>query len=61
MALNPGDTFFNGHYQILQQLGRSGFGFVYMAEDTLLEKERQILSIIRELHEMVGDGIEATI
>ena len=28
---------------------------------SLLEVERQILSIIEEVHEMVGDGNEATI
>jgi serine/threonine protein kinase len=30
MTLNPGDSLLNGHYRIIRQLGRGGFGFVYL-------------------------------
>ena len=46
MALQPSDTLFNGHYRILRQLGRGGFGFVYLAEDTLLAEQVAIKELI---------------
>ena len=52
MALNPNDTLSNGHYRIIRQLGRGGFGFVYLAEDTLLAEEVAIKELIPAL---VGD------
>jgi formylglycine-generating enzyme required for sulfatase activity len=52
MALNPGDTLFNGHYQIVRLLGRGGFGFVYQARDTLLNQTVAIKELIPAL---VGD------
>jgi len=36
MALNPGHTLSNGHYRIQRLLGRGGYGFVYLAQDTHL-------------------------
>jgi serine/threonine protein kinase len=54
MALNPGSTLFNGQYQIVRQLGRGGFGFVYLAHDTLLGEEVAIKELIPAL---VGDEI----
>jgi formylglycine-generating enzyme required for sulfatase activity/serine/threonine protein kinase len=52
MALNPGDTLLNGHYRIDRQLGRGGFGFVYLAQDTLLGEQVAIKELIPAL---VGD------
>jgi serine/threonine protein kinase len=52
MALNPGDTLNNNHYRILRQLGRGGFGFVYLAQDTLLGEQVAIKELIPAL---VGD------
>jgi hypothetical protein len=39
MALSPNDTLFNGQYCTLCQLGRGGFGFVYLAHDTLPDEQ----------------------
>ena len=52
MALQPGDTLLNGQYRILRQLGRGGFGFVYLAQDTHLGEEVAIKELIPAL---VGD------
>ena len=52
MALNPGDTLLNDQYRILRLLGRGGFGFVYLAQDTLLQEEVAIKELIPAL---VGD------
>ena len=52
MPLNPGDTLNNDHYRILRQLGRGGFGFVYLAQDTLLGEQVAIKELIPAL---VGD------
>ena len=46
MALNTGDTLLNGQYRILRQLGRGGFGFVYQAEDTLMNETVAIKELI---------------
>jgi serine/threonine protein kinase len=54
MALNPGDTLSNGHYRIIRQLGRGGFGFVYLAQDTLLGEDVAIKELIPAL---VGDEV----
>jgi formylglycine-generating enzyme required for sulfatase activity len=54
MALNPGHTLSNGHYRILRLLGRGGFGFVYLAQDTLLDEEVAIKELIPAL---VGDEV----
>ena len=37
MALKAGDTLNNNHHHIIRQFGRGGFGFVYLARDTLLQ------------------------
>jgi serine/threonine protein kinase len=52
MALQPGDALLGGQYRILHQLGRGGFGFVYLAQDTLLGEEVAIKELIPAL---VGD------
>jgi serine/threonine protein kinase len=39
MARNPGDTLLNDPHRIVRQLGRGGFGFVYLAHDTLLGEQ----------------------
>ncbi len=52
MALKPGDTLLNGQYRIIQQLGRGGFGFVYLAHDMLLGEQVAIKELIPAL---VGD------
>ncbi len=52
MALKPGDTLSNNHYRITRQLGRGGFGFVYLAQDTLLGEDVAIKELIPAL---VGD------
>ncbi len=52
MALNPDDTLLNGHYSIVRLLGRGGFGFVYLAQDTLLGEQVAIKELIPAL---VGD------
>ena len=56
MAPNSNDTLSNGHYRIVRQLGRGGFGFVYLAQDTLLGEQVAIKELIPAL---VGD--EATL
>ena len=52
MALQPGDTLLNGQYRILRQLGRGGFGFVYLAQESPLEEQVAIKELIPGL---VGD------
>ncbi|HFD39962.1 MAG TPA: serine/threonine protein kinase, partial [Anaerolineae bacterium] len=54
MALKQDDTLLNGHYRILRLLGRGGFGFVYAAQDTLLEETVAIKELIPAL---IGDEI----
>ncbi len=53
MALHPGDTLLNGQYRIVRQLGRGGFGFVYLAHDMLLGEQVAIKELIPAL---VGDA-----
>ena len=53
MALQPGDALLGGQYRILRQLGRGGFGFVYLAQDTLLGEDVAIKELIPAL---VGDA-----
>ncbi|MFC2023670.1 protein kinase [Chloroflexota bacterium] len=52
MPLNPGDTLSSDHYRIQRQLGRGGFGFVYLAKDSLLNEDVAIKELIPAL---VGD------
>jgi serine/threonine protein kinase len=52
VTLTPNDTLLNGHYRVLRNLGKGGFGFVYLAEDTLLHEEVAIKELIPAL---VGD------
>lgn len=52
MALTAGDTLLNGHYRIIRQLGRGGFGFVYLAHDNLIGESVAIKELIPAL---VGD------
>jgi formylglycine-generating enzyme required for sulfatase activity len=54
MALNPGDSLLNGQYRIQCLLGRGGFGFVYQARDTLLDRNVAIKELIPGL---VGDEV----
>jgi serine/threonine protein kinase len=54
MALKPGDTLLNGQYQIYRQLGRGGFGFVYLAHDQLLGEPVALKELIPAL---VGDEV----
>ena len=54
MALKPGDTLLNEQYQILRQLGRGGFGFVYLAQDRLLGEQMALKELIPAL---VGDEV----
>jgi hypothetical protein len=49
MALKAGEPLLNGQYRILQQLGQGGFGFVYLALDTLLGEEVAIKELIPTL------------
>jgi serine/threonine protein kinase len=49
MALKPGEALLNGQVRILRQLGHGGFGFVYLAEDTLLGEEVAIKELIPAL------------
>jgi serine/threonine protein kinase len=52
LALQAGNRLLNGQYRIVRQLGRGGFGFVYLAKDTLLDKDVAIKELIPGL---VGD------
>lgn len=52
MAFNPGDSLANGQYRIERLLGRGGFGFVYLAQDTVLQEPVAIKELIPAL---VGD------
>jgi serine/threonine protein kinase len=54
MALKPGDTLLDGKYHIQKLLGRGGFGFVYLAQETILNEERAIKELIPAL---VGDKV----
>ena len=49
MALHPGESLARSKYRIIRLLGRGGFGFVYLAEDTLLRKQRAIKELIPAL------------
>ncbi len=49
MAVKPDDTLLSGQYRILSQLGKGGFGFVYAAQDTLLDKRVAIKELIPAL------------
>jgi serine/threonine-protein kinase len=52
MALHPGDILLNGQYRISHQVAQGGFGFVYLAHDTLLGEQVAIKELIPTL---VGD------
>ncbi len=52
MPLQPNDVLANGQYRIVRQLGRGGFGYVYLAEDTLLHEDIAIKELIPAL---IGD------
>jgi len=52
MPLHPGDQLFHGQYRIMRQIGRGGFGFVYVAQHALLGQEVAIKELIPGL---VGD------
>ena len=52
MPLQPGDSLLNGKYILRTLLGRGGFGFVYLAGDTLLHEQVPIKELIPAL---VGD------
>jgi serine/threonine-protein kinase len=52
MALQPGDTLLNGQYRIIRQIGKGGFGSVYLAQDTHLREQVAIKELIPGL---VGD------
>jgi serine/threonine protein kinase len=54
MALDPGDRLLNGQYRIQRLLGRGGFGFVYQARDTLLDRDVAVKELIPGL---VGDEV----
>ncbi len=49
MALDAGETLSNGQYRIVTQLGRGGFGFVYLADDTLVGEKVAIKELIPAL------------
>ncbi|MGD2205537.1 MAG: hypothetical protein PVH17_02050 [Anaerolineae bacterium] len=49
MALNPSGTLSNGDYGMIRQLGRGGFGFVHLAQDTVLAEEVSIKELSRAL------------
>lgn len=49
MALNAGDTLLSGHYRIIRQLGRGGFGFIYLAQDNLIGENMAIKELIPAL------------
>ncbi len=52
MSLEPGETLQNGQYRIVRLLGRGGFGFVYLALETVLNEEVAVKELIPAL---VGD------
>jgi len=52
MTLQPGDTLLNGQYRVLGQVGRGGFGSVYLSYDTLLGEEVAVKELIPTL---IGD------
>jgi eukaryotic-like serine/threonine-protein kinase len=52
MPLQPSDSLLNGQYFIRALLGRGGFGFVYLADDTLLHEPVALKELIPAL---VGD------
>jgi len=49
MPLKPGDTLLNGQYQVLRLIAQGGFGSVYQARDTLLERDVAIKELIPAL------------
>src|SRR5512144_659936 len=49
MPLQPGDSLLNSKYQVERLLGRGGFGFVYLAHDTLLREDVAIKELIPAL------------
>jgi eukaryotic-like serine/threonine-protein kinase len=52
MPLQPGDSLLLGKYTLRALLGRGGFGFVYLADDTLLHEQVALKELIPAL---VGD------
>ena len=52
MTLKAGDTLLGGKYHIQKVLGKGGYGFVYLARETMLNEERAIKELIPAL---VGD------
>jgi serine/threonine protein kinase len=48
MPLAPGASL-NAQYSIVRLLGRGGFGFVYLAQDTLLREEVALKELIPAL------------
>lgn len=51
MALKPGDALLNGRYRIVRQLGPGGRRHVYLAEDTLLQRDVAIKELVTALVE----------
>ena len=41
---DPGDVY-GEHFEIIEQLGRGGYGFVYLARDTLNPKREVVLKL----------------
>jgi serine/threonine protein kinase len=49
MVLKADDTLLGGKYRIRKVLGKGGFGFVYLAQETTLDEERAIKELIPAL------------